>query len=79
MADPAIQMVDVGGIPTRVLIQGERDGPDIVLLHGGMPGHVPYCGGSHLWGDFARVLQRVRASSPSTARAAAGQWRGRGR
>ncbi|MEO7243248.1 MAG: alpha/beta hydrolase, partial [Variovorax sp.] len=44
------QLLDVAGVSTRVLTQGDA-GPTMVFLHGGTPGVTPYCGGSHLWGD----------------------------
>lgn len=58
MTEPITRTVDAGGVATQAFIQGERSGPDTVLLHGGSPGHVPYCGGSHLWGDFPAALAR---------------------
>jgi len=40
--------VDVAGRPVRVLERGE--GPDaVVLLHGGLAGHVPWAGSADLW------------------------------
>ena len=40
----------VDGVRTRVIAGGSGGGRTTVLLHGGLPGLSPFCGGVHLWG-----------------------------
>lgn len=52
--------IQVDGLATRILEAGAGEGPAVVLLHGGLPGLVPYAGGCHLWGSFPEALARTR-------------------
>lgn len=54
---PDTNMTEIGGLRTEITEVGS--GPEMLLLHGGIPGVVPYCGGRHLWGDT--LLDRLAA------------------
>jgi 2-hydroxy-6-oxonona-2,4-dienedioate hydrolase len=52
------------GVRTRVLSGGPAGDVPVVLLHGGLPGLSPFCGGVHLWGG---MLDRLAAHAPVVA------------
>lgn len=56
------------GVRTRILAGGPNggsgDSTPTVLLHGGLPGLSPFCGGAHLWGA---ALERLAARGPVVA------------
>lgn len=55
----------IDGVRTRILAGGSGSGPATLLLHGGLPGVSPYCGGTHLWGAMAsRLADRSRVIAP---------------
>ncbi|MEO3388514.1 alpha/beta fold hydrolase [Mesorhizobium sp. CAU 1741] len=54
----------VDGVSTRVVGGGSGGGRTTVLLHGGLPGLSPFCGGTHLWG---RLLESLAAHGPVLA------------
>ena len=44
-------IIDIQGIPTRLLRGGSSQAQTVLFLHGGTPGVTPYCSGTHIWGD----------------------------
>lgn len=54
----------IDGVETRVIAGGVGDAATTVLLHGGLPGLSPFCGGTHLWGE---ALERLCAGGPVLA------------
>ena len=54
------EFLDIDGVSTRVLSGGKSGGEPTLLLHGGLPGLSPFCGGAHLWGPILGELAKTR-------------------